>query len=254
MFHAHDDHDSDDGGATRLGDDRPLIVEFGVPMDAFLLRGALDAAPEVTVEFEQLAPTRPDPLPYLWTAGGDREAFEAAAADDGTVDRLERVTTFDEGALYRTEWTDPDDGLLGWLRGNEAALIESESIDGEWLLKLRVDSREMLGDLRAHCDRNGVRFRLVRLFSLSNPKTGQFDVSRKQREVLVVSLEMGYYEIPREATLGDVADALDISTNSASERLRRAQTNLLNNTVTVGNPTGIGIEESDESIDPSRVE
>lgn len=247
MSQLRGDHDPDDDAENRSNEDKPMIVEFAVPTDAFLLGEALDAAPGVTVEFEQFAPTRPDPLPYLWIAGGDRETFEAAAADDGTVDSLDRVSTFDEGTLYRVEWVDPDGGLLGWIRTNDATVLQSESIDGEWLLKLRVPVREVLGDLRGHCERTGVQFRLVRLFSLTDPKVGQFNVSRKQREILIAALEMGYYDIPRGTTLGNVADALDISTNSASERLRRAQTNLLNNTVTVGNPTGVGIEESEES-------
>ena len=85
---------------------------------------------------------------------------------------------------------------------------------------------------------------------MSEPKLGQYNVSEKQREALVLALEMGYFEIPREATLEAVAERLDISTKAASERLRRGQTNLLNDTLTVGDPTGVGVgdEKPDSSV------
>ena len=43
----------------------------------------------------------------------------------------------------------------------------------------------------------------------------------KQHEVIATALEMGYFEIPRDCTLQDLASELDISHQAASERLRR---------------------------------
>ncbi|MDG5776024.1 helix-turn-helix domain-containing protein [Haloarculaceae archaeon H-GB2-1] len=42
---------------------------------------------------------------------------------------------------------------------------------------------------------------------------------------------MGYFAIPRTASLDDVAAELGISASSLSERLRRAQTHLVETTV-----------------------
>ena len=231
-----------DGSAN----ERRLVVEFEIPADDFLLGSALSTVPDLVVEFEQLVPIATDRLKYLWTTDGDRATFEEAAAADPTVDRIRRVAAFDEGALYEMDWADlvERNGLFEWLRANDATVLQSESMNGEWLLKLRIPSRETLGDLRTLCQENDIDFRLVRLFSLTEPKMGQFNVSEKQRAVLLTALEMGYFEIPRDSTLGEVAEALDISPNSASERLRRAQTNLLGNTVTIGKPTGVGIGPS----------
>lgn len=41
------------------------------------------------------------------------------------------------------------------------------------------------------------------------------------------ALELGYYEVPRDATLADVADALDCAESTASMLLRRAERDLL---------------------------
>lgn len=226
-------------------DDTKLVAEFSVSTDAFVLAATLDAAPETIVEFEQLVPIEGDPLPYLWSTDTDSEAFEDAAATDPTVEALTCVATFDEGVLYRIHWADSEHSLLGWLRDREAVLLQSEARnDGqadEWQLKLRLDSREDLVDLRAYCEAHAISFHLIRLYELTDPKMGQYNVSEKQRELLVVGLEMGLFEIPREATLEAVAEALGISSKAASERLRRGQTNLISNTLTIGQPTGVGI-------------
>lgn len=48
-----------------------------------------------------------------------------------------------------------------------------------------------------------------------------------QREAVRLAHEMGYFDIPRTASLDDVAAELDISPSSCSERLRRAQAELV---------------------------
>lgn len=107
---------------------------------------------------------------------------------------------------------------------------------------MRIESRAALGSFQDHCEERNVEFELVRLYRLTEAKMGQFNVSEKQFNALLTALEMGYFEIPRDATLGDLAEALGISKRAASERLRRGQTNLLYNSLVVGNPTAIGLE------------
>jgi hypothetical protein len=53
----------------------------------------------------------------------------------------------------------------------------------------------------------------------------------RQREALRVAYERGYFDIPRGSSLEAVADELDITPSSLSERLRRAQTHLVETTV-----------------------
>jgi hypothetical protein len=43
-----------------------------------------------------------------------------------------------------------------------------------------------------------------------------------QRRTLVVAIEQGYFEIPRQSTLDDLAADLGVSKQAVSERLRRA--------------------------------
>ncbi|WP_435177128.1 helix-turn-helix domain-containing protein [Halorussus sp. AFM4] len=223
-----------------------LVAEIEVPAPAIGLAATLADAPDVVVEGDQLVPSWEDQLPYLWVTDGDLAAFEDAVADDPTVAGCERTASFDSGSLYDVEWADADRGLRAWLRRNEIPILEADAsgATGEWQLKLRLESRDRFTDLQAYCDAEDIGFDLLRLYPLEAPKVGQYNVSEKQREALLAAHEMGYFEIPRECKLGDVADRLGISTRSASERLRRGQANLLTDTLRIGHSATRGPGET----------
>lgn len=224
------DSPSDDEAVQRL------VAEIEVPAEAIGLSATLQRATDTVVEGDQLVPSWNDQLPYLWMTDGDLTAFEDAVADDPTVTECRQIASFETGSLYDVDWFDTDRGLRAWLRRNEISILEAEASGAprEWQLKLRLASREQLADLQAYCDDHDLNFTLLRLYPLEAPKAGQYNVSKKQREALLAAYEMGYFEIPRECKLEDVADRLDISTRSASERMRRGQTNLLTNTLRIG--------------------
>lgn len=229
--------------ATKPADEPLVVFEFTVPVEAFVLGDALRAFPEVTVEKERLVPTNHEPLPFFWTDDGDTPEFESRLADDPKVDELSRAATFDEGALYHAEWNLDDGGLLEWIADseNDVALLQAEGQGERWTLKLRFPSRALLSEFRAYYDERDVDLRVVRLYDLTDPKLGQYNITSKQREALVRALEMGHFDIPRRATLEEIAESLDISPKALSERLRRGQTNLVGNTLTIGRLTGVGL-------------
>lgn len=252
--HDRDDSDESDQHSTSPADvspgesgaetegETPLVFEFRVPATAVALGQTLPKFPETIVELEQLVPTQHDPMPFLWATGGDLSEFEAAAAADPTVDRIRRHATFTEGALYRVRWMTDENLLHRFINGDETVL-QAEGNGDEWIAKIRTASRGQLSSFRDFCDEQGINFEVIRLYDLSEPKMGQFNISEKQRTALVKALDMGYFNIPRDATLDDLAAELGISKRAVSERLRRGQTNLVSDTLTIGNPTGIGIEE-----------
>ncbi|MDS0476618.1 helix-turn-helix domain-containing protein [Natrinema sp. 1APR25-10V2] len=52
-------------------------------------------------------------------------------------------------------------------------------------------------------------------------------LSDRQREAIDAALDLGYYEIPREADHRDVASALDCAPSTAAEHLRKAEAKLV---------------------------
>ncbi|MCH7662218.1 MAG: prepilin peptidase, partial [Euryarchaeota archaeon] len=63
---------------------------------------------------------------------------------------------------------------------------------------------------------------------------GRFGLTDDQQDVLTIAFDRGYYAIPRETTLSELADDLDASHQALSERMRRAHRNVVKNTVIIG--------------------
>lgn len=224
-------------------DQECLVIELRLPVDSLPFGEALASLDGVRVEFEQIVPTSENPLPYLWVDGGNSADFETAASADPTVERARHVSDLNgSNALYELEWTDLETTLWDWFDGGDGTILQLDGQFDEWHLKMRIESRAALGAFQDHCEERGIGFELVRLYRLTEAKMGQYNVSEKQFEALLMALELGYFEIPRDATLGDLANELGISKRAASERLRRGQTNLLHNSLIVGSQSGIGVE------------
>ncbi len=49
----------------------------------------------------------------------------------------------------------------------------------------------------------------------------------RQRKYVTVAYRRGYFDVPRESTLADVADALDVDKSSASETIRRGTSRII---------------------------
>jgi predicted DNA binding protein len=72
--------------------------------------------------------------------------------------------------------------------------------------------------------------------SVSINRLGEYDAYResqvtaltdRQEEVLEVARERGYYEIPRQASVRDVADEVGCSKSTAADHLRKAEARLV---------------------------
>ena len=101
-----------------------------------------------------------------------------------------------------------------------------------WVQAGRFADRAAFDELREFWQRN-TAFRLRKLTRVGDDaeSRGGADadagLTDPQRAAVRTAYEMGYFEIPRTATLAEVAAELGISASSCSERLRRAQTHLV---------------------------
>ncbi|MDS0222965.1 helix-turn-helix domain-containing protein [Haloarcula sp. S1AR25-5A] len=106
---------------------------------------------------------------------------------------------------------------------------DTESIVVTFLVDDMPTLREIVADLKSEGETVKLR-RLLEDTSSEADRPVVLDrakLTSRQREVLGQAHEMGYFEHPREATAGDVADALDISTSTFTEHLAAAQRKLL---------------------------
>lgn len=216
-----------------------VIVEFRVPADAFLLADALAAAPEMHVAVRRVVANGGEEVtPYFWAWGGDFDAFEAALdADDTVSDVATLEASGDAEHVYRVSWRydGHGDGIVYAITEVGATILDASAADAEWTLKLVFPDDDALSSFHDFCDDRGLSFDVAQLYHPHDPEDlEQFEVTPEQREALLAAHEAGYFAVPREATLADVADDLAISENAASARLRRGHQNLVGSTLAAG--------------------
>lgn len=74
--------------------------------------------------------------------------------------------------------------------------------------------------------RDGIRLEIGRLGPVDRwnfDSLATVSIPPEQRETLRAAIEYGYYEVPRNVTVGELADALDVPDSTVSYRLRQAE-------------------------------
>lgn len=123
-----------------------------------------------------------------------------------------------------------DTRVIGQYEADEKGLYEflwASSLPPEF--PIIVEDGEMEFDLTATqpqfeafgsaLDEMGKQYELLSLVHTENRDQLLTD---RQREYLTVAHNHGYFDVPRESTLAEVADTLDVDPSSASETIRRA--------------------------------
>lgn len=199
-----------------------LIVEGRV--DSPILREALRAAPGTTVVHEEQYVLADEIRYFFWAEGDDLDAFESGLAADPTVSRPTVLAETEGRRLYRVTFTEAGEAAATFRTWGELDLVmlESRATVDDWHVRIQLPDREALSGFVDACRDRGLSFGIDAIYSANDGVDELGGVlTDVQREALVVAHEAGYFEIPRSASLEDVADRLGVSPQAASERLRR---------------------------------
>jgi predicted DNA binding protein len=152
----------------------------------------------------------------------DFRQFEAGLRNDSTVGEFERVTETGDGkAIYSFEYTDEAKLLSPVVSAANGVVLDMENDGSAWILTVWMPERTDLVQLWDYARRNDIEIDLLRVNEYDSLGDTDAGLTDSQREALLVAFEMGYFEEPRDATLGEVAADLDISQPAASGLLRR---------------------------------
>ena len=153
----------------------------------------------------------------------DEEALDAL----DYVDEWQYVTETENGHVYVISFTAPAlpdemaeqaDEFLG--------TCDPELDRGGTSMSL-VGRQESISELMQDYEGAGVSPELERLGSYRGPERPLDDLTDRQREVISTAHEMGFYEVPREASTEEIAGELDVDPSTVAEHLQRAERNLL---------------------------
>ena len=206
-----------------------MIVEFGT--DQSPLETAVSRAPDIEIELEHLAATGSIPLQAFFWAYGDQFAnFEAGLDEDAGIDRWAHLETKGGDRLYRVTHTSdlPIVDLYRHAVAHDAILSEASITNDGYRARMFVPDRDALNAWRDACQESGLSIDVTALYGAERtPPERHHGLSEEQREALLIAAKEGYFSIPRETSLAGLAEELGVSSQAASERLRRGMEQLV---------------------------
>lgn len=214
-----------------------MIAKFSIQHP--LLRYTLDRTPNARVIWEESDTTdNGEQLLLVWVEADDYNAFEAALRDDPTVTGSTCLVKLNDRRLYQME-------EIGEARARQiySSLVQVGAIIEEcigthegWTLEVEFPDHRGLQHVHSMCDDYDFEFTLIQKHGQAGDagESNSYGLTEKQREALHLASEMGYFEVPRGASLNDIADEVGVSHQAASERVRRAMEVLVERTIASG--------------------
>jgi hypothetical protein len=223
-----------------------LVAEFSIDCEALPLTDVATDVPEATVVLEMQFNHGARPLFLVTVQDGPQSDIEDALTEAYDVGEWTLVGRAGETRRYQVipalsleeQLGEELDDLAGLeaLATADAIIERIDVVPDGWRQTGWFADRDAFSKFSSFWQQNA-HFRLHRLTQDGESEPAGDGLTDRQREALRIAYERGYFDIPRQAALEDVAMELDISPSSASERLRRAQTQLIEETVATTWPT-----------------
>lgn len=97
-------------------------------------------------------------------------------------------------------------------------------LENGWFVGDITASREQLSAFRDELDVGGIEYRLVQISGIDGAGDA---LTVRQQEVVELAVDHGYYDSPRQCTLSDLADRLDVNKSVVSRVLQRAEGHIM---------------------------
>lgn len=215
------------------------IAEIRFPAEEFALAETLATVPDVEFETVRVVAHETDRvLPLVWAQTDETfESLEGALADDPSVENLSRLATLPEERLYRMDWVADIKTIIHILLERDGIVLSASGWSESWHLRILFPDRDSLSGARDFAADNGLTFDLRKVTDLNEGRGSQFALTEAQHQTLVTAYDRGYYEIPQDVTLNELAEEFGVSPQAVSQRLHRSYRNLIENALVIGHPT-----------------
>ena len=205
-----------------------VIVEFTLDSDSFPFGRATGGDSGVRVQLERVIPLRESRIPFLWATGQNLDEFDRHLRAGEIVKEVQALTRVGDSVLYYVEWETDKETFLNGLGETGGTIMEAHG-DSTWSFTVRFRDHADLTRFHQYFQDNDFPVYIERISGLDDePRTEYgFGLTPAQRDTLIMAVENGYFSVPRETTLDDIAEELGISSQAASERVRRGTKTVL---------------------------
>ncbi|SEQ77789.1 helix-turn-helix domain-containing protein [Natrinema salaciae] len=209
-----------------------LIAILDIAHPDLALTPTIRDRPDVSIEVVPHSTTDPETGLFFFLVEGVDETFEDVLERDHTVTDWLLVDDLGSARIYRLQHAEAAALISPMTTELGGLLLKAESNGWGWTVRLHLPDREALSDLCDRCEETGISFELRRMFR-QDEWTGVTapEVTDEQRVALVRAYRDGYFEEPRETSLEELADRLDISPTAVGGRIRRGTGQLVETTL-----------------------
>ncbi|WP_227373620.1 helix-turn-helix domain-containing protein [Haladaptatus halobius] len=219
-----------------------VVVELRLPPGGFALGELFSYRSDARIELERIVPTGEGTMPFFWVVGDDPTFVDDVDVEDSPIVTVEVLRETGNSALCRAVWSPDQRGIHGILTDQGATLLDVEGCSDGWSFRIRFPDHEATTRFREACDEQSIPYEVRRIYSLTELSTNGYDLTDAQREALVTAFERGYFRVPRETSLSELAEMLEISPQATSGRLRRGLERMLDGTLS---PPGDSMGDKD---------
>jgi DNA-binding CsgD family transcriptional regulator len=154
--------------------------------------------------------------------------YDETRLDDlDCVDRWEHVSEVREGHVYVIEFTAPS--LPGSVAEKAEDLIGTcdPDMDEHGASISLTGSQDAIAGILEEYRGAGVSPDLQRLGDYQGQPRALEALTDRQQEVLRTAYDLGYFEVPKQASIEDIAGELGVDPSTVAEHLQRAERNLV---------------------------
>lgn len=205
-----------------------LTAEFQLQSPRLPLIDVAGAVPDLTFRLQSTEQPQSGPqVFFVRVTGSSFDGVDAALEESSSVSEYFRISEVGSIRMYQLVLTSARPAFLDD-RMFHKTFPESVTITPNgWRIKQQFANRDELTTYQEFWRTKDFSFHLDRLYDSHTTDTELIGVSDKQREALLTAYEEGYFAVPQQSSMDDVAAALDISRSALAERLQRAEAHLI---------------------------
>jgi predicted DNA binding protein len=205
-----------------------LTAEFQLRHSELPLVDVATDVPDLTFELIDHEQTRSGLVAYIIRANGQSfDGLRTALQDASYVSEHTLISDIESTQIYQVVMEELPPVELDELSLSKI-FVEQLTITADgWYIRQQFATQDEFDAYREFFRENDGSFHLQRLYDSTSTDAELIGLSDKQREALLAAYREGYFDVPQRASLDDVAATLDISRSAFAERLRRAQSHLI---------------------------